>query len=116
MKFILKGKPKSTQTIYKVNCSRGFPTMYMSKEGKEIKEAYQWEIKSQYKKKPIKGNVYLDIYLYFGDKRIHDIDNYNKILLDAFTGIVWEDDSQIQRITIVKLIDIKNPRIEITIE
>jgi Holliday junction resolvase RusA-like endonuclease len=32
------------------------------------------------------------IALYFGTKGKTDLDNFNKIGLDALTGIVWEDD------------------------
>ena len=36
-----------------------------------------------------------DITLYFGTKRRADLDNFNKLSLDALSGIVYEDDSQI---------------------
>lgn len=113
MEFILKGNPISTQHIYKSTCRGKFATVYMSKEGKELKESYQWQVKSQYKGKPLIKDIDLRVELFFGDNRKRDIDNYNKILLDAFTGILWEDDSQIQSLLIVKNKDIKNPRIEI---
>ena len=115
MDFILKGNPQSTNHIYKTTCRGKFASVYMSKEGKDLKESYQWQIKSQYKGKPKTGDLDLRIELFFGDNRKRDIDNYNKILLDAFTGILWEDDSQIQSLLIVKNKDIKNPRIELTL-
>ncbi len=115
MDFILKGNPQSTNHIYKTTCRGKFASVYMSKEGKDLKESYQWQIKSQYKGKPKTGDIDLRIELFFGDNRKRDIDNYNKILLDAFTGILWEDDSQIQSLLIVKNKDIKNPRIELTL-
>jgi len=87
----------------------------MSEEGKVLKEDYQWQIKSQYKGKPLTKEIDLRIELFFGDNRKRDIDNYNKILLDAFTGILWIDDSQIQSLLIIKNKDIKNPRIEINL-
>ena len=109
MEFILKGNPQSTNNIYGHTGHR----VYMTTKGKSLKEDYQWQIKSQYKKKPIVGDIDLRIELFFGDKRKRDIDNYNKILLDAFTGILFIDDSQIQSLLIVKNIDVKNPRIKI---
>lgn len=115
MDFILKGNPQSTNHIYKTTCRGKFASVYMSKEGKDLKQSYQWQIKSQYKGKPKTGDIDLRIELFFGDNRKRDIDNYNKILLDAFTGILWEDDSQIQSLLIVKNKDIKNPRIELTV-
>ncbi len=109
MEFILKGNPYTTNSLYAHTGHR----KYMTTKGKELKESYQWQIKSQYKGKPIKNDIDLRVELFFGDNRIRDIDNYNKILLDAFTGILWEDDSQIQSLLIVKNKDLKNPRIEI---
>ena len=37
----------------------------------------------------------MSITLYFGTKRPADLDNFNKLSLDALTGIAYEDDSQI---------------------
>lgn len=115
MEFILKGNPQSTQHIYKMTCRGRFATMYMSKAGKELKESYQWQLKSQYKGKPLTKEIDLRVELFFGDERKRDIDNYNKILLDSMSGIIFEDDSQIQSLLVVKNKDKANPRIEISI-
>lgn len=115
MELILKGNPQSTQHIYKMTCRGKFATMYMSKEGKDLKESYQWQLKSQYKKKPLTGEIDLRVELFFGDERKRDIDNYNKILLDSMSGIIFEDDSQIQSMLIIKNKDKRNPRIEIQV-
>lgn len=85
----------------------------MTEDGKTMKEQYQWEARSQWHSEPFQGDIEVDIKLFHGDKRIRDIDNYNKILLDALTGILWYDDKQIQKMTITKLYDKENPRIEI---
>jgi len=116
MKITLQGSPVSTGTLYRYACRGNFPTMYMTAKGRNVKEAYQWEMKSKWKDDIIKEDVEVDIKLYFKDKRKHDIDNYNKILLDAGTGIIWVDDSQITKMTIEKFIDKKNPRIELIIK
>jgi Holliday junction resolvase RusA-like endonuclease len=89
----------------------------MTKEGKGLKESYQWQAKSAYKgKKIITGPIEIDVKLYFGTKRRCDIDNFNKILFDSLTGVVWEDDSQVMRSTTEKHYDKGNPRIEIDIK
>jgi Holliday junction resolvase RusA-like endonuclease len=114
--IILQGEPKSTQNIYKATCRGGiFASVYMSVQGKTIKESYQWQAKSQYRKATLKGNLEVIIRLYFGTKRKCDWDNFHKLSCDALTGIVWEDDSQIQRATVEKYYDKKSPRIEIEI-
>lgn len=46
-------------------------------------------------------------------RRRIDVDNVAKACLDALTGVVWRDDSQIQRLQIEKVDD---PRERITIE
>lgn len=115
MKITLNGEPRSTNHIYKSHARFGHPVVYMSKEGKELKEGYIWEAKSQFKGTPLICPVELKIDLYFGRKGKHDIDNYNKILLDSLTGIAYEDDSQIERLHIRKFYDKENPRIEIEV-
>ena len=106
------GNPLSTNHIYR---NRGH-MRYMTKEGHAVKEGYQWEAKTQWKNEVLFGNIELAVWLYFADKRKRDIDNYNKLLLDAMSGIVYLDDKQIQKITIIKGHDKKNPRIEVNIK
>ena len=81
-----------------------------------MKESYQWQANSQWKKGVLSGGIDLKVKLFFGDKRRRDIDNYNKLLLDSLTGIIWEDDKQIQIITIIKSYDKEDPRIDLEIE
>jgi len=52
---------------------------------------------------------------YFKDKRRRDVDNYSKCILDALQTIIYNDDNQIQHLTLSKYIDRENPRTEITI-
>lgn len=113
MKLILSGEPKSTQHIYKASCQGNFTRVYMTAEGKALKEQYQWEAKSQWREAPLTGDIEVSITLYFGTKRRVDIDNFNKLSLDALTGIVYEDDSQIARLHIARAYDKARPRIEI---
>jgi Holliday junction resolvase RusA-like endonuclease len=113
-RIVLTGEPKSTQHIYRSTCRGGFSTVYLTAEGKALKERYQWEARSQWNGKPLDGDVALSITLYFGTKRRSDIDNFNKLSLDALTGIVYEDDSQIAELTVKRAYDKARPRIEIT--
>jgi crossover junction endodeoxyribonuclease RusA len=88
--------------------------MYMTAEGKAIKEAYKWELKVQ-KAKMYQGDLEVKIELWFNDKRKRDVDNFNKLILDAGTGILWEDDSQIRILTISKYYNKDNPRVELEV-
>jgi len=113
MELILKGNPKSTQHCYKYTCRGRFATCYMSKECKDLKKDYQLQIKSQWGKKPLTSEIDMRIELFFGDKRKRDIDNFNKLILDAMIGIIYEDDNQIQSLLVIKNYDKDNPRVEI---
>lgn len=55
---------------------------------------------------------------YVPDARRRDLDNMLKASLDALTHTgLWEDDSQIKRLTIEHCgIDRENPRLEVTVE
>lgn len=113
--IVLKGKPRSTNNIYKTMCRGNFPSRYLSSEGKALKEDYQWQVKQQYKDKPLTGNLTVGIYTFHDNKRKNDWDNFHKLSMDALTGIVYEDDSQIQQARVVKFYDKNYPRIEINI-
>jgi Holliday junction resolvase RusA-like endonuclease len=116
-KITLEGEPRSTSTIYKYHCRTGFASGYMSEEGKKLKEDYQWQVKSQWKDKiiPEGKEVIIEMHIHFGTKRKQDIDNFSKLALDALSGIVFEDDSQIFNLNIAKFYDKARPRIELKI-
>jgi len=112
-RLVLKGCPLSTNNIYR---RAKFGGMFMTAQGKALKEDWQWQIKSQWKLKPIKDTpISLSVIIYWGDKRLRDIDNGNKILLDAMNGIVYEDDKLIDEIIIRRDYDKEQPRVELFI-
>src|SRR3990167_5728022 len=115
-KITLLGNPLSTNTVWRTTSKGNFQRTYLSNSGRALKESYQWQSKSQWKKPILTKAVGIEVRLYFGDKRKRDIDNYHKLSLDSLTGIVYEDDSQIQKMTVEKFYDKENPRIEIEIE
>jgi Holliday junction resolvase RusA-like endonuclease len=114
-KIVLLGEPKSTNSIYKSACRGNFPSVYMSHEGRKLKDSYIEQASEQFKKEPYDCDVDVTVNLYHGTHRKSDIDNFNKILFDSLTGIVWVDDSQVVVLTIKKHYDKSNPRIEIQI-
>lgn len=75
-----------------------------------------WRAKSQWNRPVTSKPLEVVIELYFGDRRIRDIDNYNKLILDALSGIVYKDDKQIQKLTITKYYDKEMPRAEVEIK
>lgn len=108
----LRPAPLSTNHIYRVAQNR----IYMTAEGRSLKEAYQWQAKSQWKKPSTTKPVALTLFIYYGDNRKHDIDNNNKLVLDALTGIVYKDDGQIFRLFIYKRFDANDPRVDIDVQ
>lgn len=111
MRIKLKGTPPSTQHIY---FHKG-RMVFMSKIGVACKQAYQWEMKAQYKGKPLLDPISVVLELYFKDERKRDVDNFNKLILDAGSGLLWKDDTQIEELIIRKFVDKKNPRVELTV-
>jgi Holliday junction resolvase RusA-like endonuclease len=87
----------------------------MTSIGKKVKESYVEQVKKQWKKKPLEDSIVLAIHIYFGTKRRCDIDNFNKLVWDSLTGLVWKDDSQIDELVISRYFDKENPRIELFI-
>src|SRR5689334_17492242 len=114
MTLTLLGEPRSTNHVWKHSCQRGFLHSYMTPDGRTLKESYQWQARSQYREAPLKGPLTIAVTLFHGTRRKHDIDNYSKVVLDALTGVVWVDDSQIEEMTVRRGYDKENPRIEIT--
>lgn len=87
----------------------------MTAEGKTIKTAYQWEAKSQWKQAVFHDPIALQVRFYFGSKRKRDLDNHNKLILDALTNIVYNDDAQIDELHLYRDYDKAQPRIEIDV-
>ena len=105
--IIIKGSPISVNKLY-----RG--RRFLTNEGKGVKEGYAWDIKTQWKKPITNEDVAVNIMFYFSNNR-SDIDNCLKAILDAGTGIIWNDDKQITEMHIFKEIDKDNPRTEMSI-
>lgn len=85
-------------------------------KGRRSKRATSGKAKSQWKgAPPLTGDISVSITLYFGTKRRADLDNFNKLSLDALTGIVYEDDSQIAELNLKRAYDKARPRIEIEV-
>lgn len=100
--------PPSTNHLY----MRGKHGVFMLPAVRAIKEAIGWEARAGYKGPVLDQPLRVEVDLFWPDKRKHDVDNI-KGLLDALTGIVWEDDGQIVDLHIRKHYDPKSPRVEL---
>jgi crossover junction endodeoxyribonuclease RusA len=86
------------------SCYRSIPrgricAVILSKDGRAYKDRIK-RMLSDNSKLLTDKRLMVSIRLFMPDRRKRDIDNYNKILLDSLTGIVWKDDSQIDILTI----------------
>ena len=107
----LTGNPRSTQQCYRYTSRGG----YMTNACTHVKFDYIHQANQQWRQPIIEDELELKVTLYFADKRKRDIDNFNKLWMDALEGVVYLDDSQIQKMIISKEYDKSNPRIEIQI-
>ena len=113
-KIVLLGEPKSTQHIYGILC-KPYPTIYLKREGKAIKEVYFWQAKSQWKQPLLDVPFGMNVRFYHKTKRKLDIDNFFKLFFDSCNRVIWADDNLIQQMNVTKCHDTLSPRIELEI-
>jgi Holliday junction resolvase RusA-like endonuclease len=53
----------------------------------------------------------VELVVYEPDARRRDLDNQAKTVVDALTGVLWDDDSQVDVLAIVRRLDRKQPRV-----
>lgn len=110
MTLTFQTMPPSTNHLYR-RTSRGVSLLDIVRQAKE---SIGWEARCQYQGEPLEGPLKVEISLWWGDRRKHDIDNI-KALLDALTGIIWKDDGLITDLHIAKAFDKERPRVEMTV-
>ena len=104
MTFLINLKAISVNHAYGYNPKTN--RRYLVSEGVMFKNSVAYLVKSQlpkgYKINP-DDSFNVKISFHFEDKRRRDVDDYFKLLIDALTGILWKDDSQIILLTGVKV-------------
>lgn len=72
----------------------------VSAKGREWKQAAAWHLAAQVgEPKPSSGGVAVSIVLHPPTRRKTDVDNRAKVVLDALQGWMYEDDSQVWRLS-----------------
>lgn len=71
------------------------------------------EAKSQWRQPLITDPIALHVHFYFQTKRRRDLDNQNKLILDALTGVVYGTTARSTSCTLYRHYDKENPRIEV---
>lgn len=111
-KITLTGVPLSVNHLYKRGRHGG---VYMTQEGKDLKEMWMYEVMQQWKEAMITEPVAVEVIIYWPDKRKRDNDNALKLIFDCMQGRVYEDDNQIEEHNVKKFYGSKDPRVELTI-
>jgi Holliday junction resolvase RusA-like endonuclease len=95
--IILPFSAISYNTYYRIFRGR----YVISKRGKEFRQ----QVKDALVGKPkTLGRIKLEIEFSFKDKRLRDLDNHMKAIIDAIKGILFEDDSEIFQLNCSKSI------------
>ena len=61
------------------------------------------------------GSVRCELVILLPDRRKRDIDNLSKAVLDGCNGILWDDDTQINDLRLIKRYDKDNPGVHIRV-
>lgn len=88
--------------------------MVVSASARAYKEEVGWMIRPKVKD-PLPGDIYVRVRI-FRPRKIGDLDNTLKVLLDSLKGIVFLDDEQVVEIRANRFDDKANPRAEVIVE
>lgn len=62
--------------------------------------------------KPIPKPLAVEVHIFvYRPRRIGDLDNVSKVVLDSLNGLAWEDDSQIDRLSLRRFDAKQNPHV-----
>jgi len=64
----------------------------------------------------LEGSIEMTLTFYLPTKRRVDLDNLSKGVLDALNGVLFQDDSQVTKLTLEKRTDKITPRVEICVK
>jgi Holliday junction resolvase RusA-like endonuclease len=99
---IFPGRPEALQrargtTRWSRKKNRSFVQTYTPKESQKAKKTLAWQLKAACPGLRCDGESRFGIQVEFRtDKpKMADGDNFEKLLLDAFTGVIWNDDEQV---------------------
>jgi crossover junction endodeoxyribonuclease RusA len=100
--FIKLPWPPSTNTYYRNIVVKGSPRTLISKAGRQYRDAVMALVRFD-GRPAMEGRVSLTVELCAPDKRRRDLDNHLKAIQDALTHAnVWGDDSQIDRLFVLR--------------
>lgn len=93
--------PPSVNTYWRSIVMRGAPRVLISKKGREYRAGVLNLLGAT--RSPTTARLSVEIAVYPPDRRKRDLDNLPKAILDAITHAgLWEDDSQIDDLRIIR--------------
>lgn len=87
----------------------------MSERGRNFKNTLTSAIVNNPSTYLISGDVEVEVHFEFKDKRKRDVDNYAKAVLDCAKSLLFDDDSDISKLTMTKKIGMPMNRFEIVV-
>lgn len=87
----------------------------MSDEAKRYKANVKFRAMQDHTLNPLDGDLVVSLVVY-RKRRIGDLDNFQKVLLDSLRGVAFHDDSQVVEIHARREDDPSNPRVEVHVE
>ena len=97
IEFTVPGRPRPKQRPRKGK----YGNMYTPRETQEYERKVAWyALKAMKGKGKITGPVGVEIRLYFKGKRVADIDNCAKAIMDGMVGVIFNDDRQVRALMI----------------
>lgn len=108
--------PPSVNTYWRSAVIGGRVRVYVSDKGKAYRKEAGWRIAGARARAGLAGRVALEIRAFPPDRRKRDLDNTLKAVLDVMTEVgVWNDDSQVDELTIRRGDVVKGGRLEIRV-
>ena len=94
--------PPTVNTYWRVRVNGKYPTFFVAQDGIRYRRNVQGYCLA-WKVKPIKGRVRIVVDAYPPDRRVRDLDNVLKALLDSLRyGGAYLDDGQIDHLTVIR--------------
>lgn len=113
LNFVVKILPIGTNHAYSQSRNG---RRFLTDQGKEYKESLGWSaLECNPKGLRFKCPIVTLIFTY-GDRRRRDVDSAIKLTIDAFNGVLWDDDSQIEELHVYKCYNKGNPSVEVLVE
>jgi len=113
-KIVIPGRPKPKARPRFTKSGKKY-LAYTAEATRQFEKYVGYIALDTFRGKPLTGEIAMEIKLFFKDRKIPDIDNCLKSILDGLQGNAFENDRQVKKISVERFQD-PNERAEIEIE